>query len=1780
METDNGFVDVGGDEAASSRPEAGMRAMHRALSVEDFAERASKIIDVKGVCKPSVFNGEDQLWPEWRYRMENLFKLIGTLEFVKASLTMEERALQHSAIPERAEGASKFTHGILVATTSGKALTTVKLAGENGFVAWKRLVELFEPRRALRYTSMLRGLLNPQWSDKKDFMTQWAEWERDIEEYEQASGEIFPDSTRCATVFQWAPKSIQECLRNCTVDCMASYRTLTEQLRMHLFRQQSFTATGQIQSGSGSADGPIPMDVGSAVAWFLGKGKGKDKGKGKGFGKGKDLAKGKGKGGQLCRNCGKPGHYARDCWQKASGKGKDSSVCNRCGKSGHWARDCRVNEGGKGVGGGYVGSKGGGKKGKEKGKGQSRWFEGNCLKCGTYGHRKQDCWKLFGADALDGDEQQQHPLQSEQDFGGQQEETKGVRVIRIPEEEEWPCFGAGEADEDDDEKVFAAAVGGGCRLMLVDSGAFEHVCPLNFGDGLKVGIPRRIVAADGKEISYHGVREVKFNVWNKDPTKARFVVADVTRPILSVGSLNRQGIKVNFDGDRSILQTPSRTYQLLCHRNLFYLPVKVLESSGCDEEMKEALDRIGESRGSEASEDSDEDLPSLVESDSDGDDMAEDDMEVNAGEEEVADEEMDAGSDTEEEDAPWKLQRTPEQGEEAETRKVKLAPTARCPSQREWDRHQALHVPYARWCKLCVKTRAKERKHAKIKAERIGDTPLIELDFSFLKMAEQEKLKPILIGCHVQSSAGLAVQLKTKSAADPRAMKAILQFLEYLGIHGKVILRVDPETTMHQIAQQVARRRGEENTFIETTVKRSYGSIGAADHFAQEVVGLTRTLVGAVKASWGKVVNTRSALLPWAVRHATWLLNTFQPRGRQRGRSSYEVLRGKKYGGEIFRFAEPVMVRRPGATGFPKLRERWEEGLWLGKSLDTDGHLVGGGEGIIISRSIVPLVEKNEVIYDRMDWTPWGKATEEILPGDEEAPKPRERRRYTRGEEVRGERDEQPRKRARRTRRILKEQVRRRIFGKRPPTSSAEKPIIKQRRSSEKTEPAVEDVPMDQEEAGQAQTFMEDEKDEVQFTQTKPPWIDPENGQPLDKDQVETGMQRERLNFRRFKVKQEVPYSEYEEALRSGKKVVLERAGWVLRQKREGVVRARLVATQISDKSDPDSYYCPTPKQMSHRLVMTRAFKRGWKCIPGDVTTAFLQADLLLDDDTVVFIIPPETETGGRKVLWKVSKAVYGLRASPKYFNVHFGKVVCSLGWRRTKCEPQLFYNPRFKGALMSVHTDDILATASNRDMPILQAEIQKVLQLRWEEPLGEQWQKFLGVEWQLTSKGIKCRVPRKYVETLLEEWQMGKCKTVGTPMVKTKETAELEQPVDQATHRRYRRAVGKLMWLMSWRPEMNFTTNKLSRKSAGPNVGDMQKLKRCLRFLRGHDFVTFDLTNFGNRNGCNEDDRIYVWVDSDWSAPRSTSGWVIVWKGTVMQTSTKTQATPAQSSAEAEVVAANEAAKEAVWLLNILEELEERKHKIVLFCDASAAVSFMKRKGVGRIKHLALRELWIQEQVEAGKIQVEKVATSENIADMFTKPLPEQSFRMFAWKLGVQTANQEELHVIGDGSESQKDVTMEEPRGPRERAAALRGEGTRTTYGTQNPQLTNQELHRQQVEVKRAPKPKRKSKEKATEKLEQRQEAGSSSQLSMERVPVNISVQVHQTGGQGGSESGRMEGTLPETVAPVEVQQLEYIAFLLRRRGKEEAEIQFVLSQVTSKQEAFLLITNLVANE
>ena len=84
------------------------------------------------------------------------------------------------------------------------------------------------------------------------------------------------------------------------------------------------------------------------------------------------------------------------------------------------------------------------------------------------------------------------------------------------------------------------------------------------------------------------------------------------------------------------------------------------------------------------------------------------------------------------------------------------------------------------------------------------------------------------------------------------------------------------------------------------------------------------------------------------------------------------------------------------------------------------------------------------------------------------------------------------------------------------------------------------------------------------------------------------------------------------------------------------------------------------------------------------------------------------------------------------------------------------------------------------------------------------------------------------------------------------------------------------------------------------------------------------------------------------------------------------------------------EAVTRAKGLLNLAVELgfRELSNVVHLGTDSSAAKSFVCRRGLGRMRHLEIKDLWLQKEVREGKVEVCKIPGEENPADLMTKVL------------------------------------------------------------------------------------------------------------------------------------------------------------------------------------------------
>ena len=129
----------------------------------------------------------------------------------------------------------------------------------------------------------------------------------------------------------------------------------------------------------------------------------------------------------------------------------------------------------------------------------------------------------------------------------------------------------------------------------------------------------------------------------------------------------------------------------------------------------------------------------------------------------------------------------------------------------------------------------------------------------------------------------------------------------------------------------------------------------------------------------------------------------------------------------------------------------------------------------------------------------------------------------------------------------------------------------------------------------------------------------------------------------------------------------------------------------------------------------------------------------------------------------------------------------------------------------------------------------------------------------------------------------------------------------------------------------------------------------------------------------------------------RSICGWITCFAGNEKSAKTKKQSNIALSSTEAEYISITMAVQELLWLMNILEELKIKFNTPTIYSDNQPAIKISQSAAIkGRTRHINVKLQFVKELLKENKIILKYVETEENIADLFTKALPEKRFKKF----------------------------------------------------------------------------------------------------------------------------------------------------------------------------------------
>ncbi len=477
--------------------------------------------------------------------------------------------------------------------------------------------------------------------------------------------------------------------------------------------------------------------------------------------------------------------------------------------------------------------------------------------------------------------------------------------------------------------------------------------------------------------------------------------------------------------------------------------------------------------------------------------------------------------------------------------------------------------------------------------------------------------------------------------------------------------------------------------------------------------------------------------------------------------------------------------------------------------------------------------------------------------------------------------------------------------------------------------------------------------------------------------------------------------------------------------------KARFCARGDLQKEGIDFFetYAPVVQWSTIRLLLSTVLTEKWTTRQVDYTNAFAQAELHEE----VYVEFPRLfgpPSGEDRVL-ELKKSLYGLRQAPRTF---FEKLKAGLeerGWTQSVVDPCLFLK---KGMMCVIYVDDtIFASANVADIDaeihalgIASNEQRHTFSLRDEGQvnafLGIQIQQISPNEFELTQTGL--------IDKVLAATNLTNCNGCETPTLMDPLHADLSG-APFAESWRYDSVIGMLMYLSgNSRPDIAYAVHQAARFTHQPRASHAAGVKRILRYLQKTKRKGLLLKPHL------DDHRVDCYVDADFGglfsvedkqqpiSVKSRTGYVIMYRHAPLLWVSKMQTQVALSTMEAEYIALSQSMRDLIPIRAILHEilslvfglqpsityhshsrifedvtLGTSRHVLpqsTVYEDNDACLNFARMpKLTPRTKHIGVPYHWFRSQVENLSIHIERVDTSNQLADQFTKGLSAESFRL-----------------------------------------------------------------------------------------------------------------------------------------------------------------------------------------
>ncbi|GJU69833.1 putative ribonuclease H-like domain-containing protein [Tanacetum coccineum] len=466
--------------------------------------------------------------------------------------------------------------------------------------------------------------------------------------------------------------------------------------------------------------------------------------------------------------------------------------------------------------------------------------------------------------------------------------------------------------------------------------------------------------------------------------------------------------------------------------------------------------------------------------------------------------------------------------------------------------------------------------------------------------------------------------------------------------------------------------------------------------------------------------------------------------------------------------------------------------------------------------------------------------------------------------------------------------------------------------------------------------------------------------QALQDESWVEAMQEELLQFKLQKVwvLVDLPY---------GKKVIGTK--WVFRNKRDerSIVvknKARLVAQGFRQEEgiDYDEVFAPVARIEAIRLFLAFASYMGFTVYQMDVKSAFLYGTI--EEEVYVHQPPGFVDPAHPNKVYKVIKALYGLHQAPRAWYETLSSFLMENGFRRGTIDKTLFIKKKKSDImLVQVYVDDIIFGSTKKSMC---TEFEDCMHKRFQMSSMGELTFFLGLQVKQQPDGIFISQD-KYVADILKKFDFLSIRTSTTPIESNKPLVKDEDGIDVDVHV-YRCMIGSLMYLIALRPDIMFAVYACARFQVTLKASHLNVVNRIFRYLKHQPKLglwyprdlPFELEAYL--------DSVYGGASLD---KKSTTGGCQFLGRRLISWQCKKQTIVANSTIEAEYVA-------------------------VANCCGQNPVAH------SRTKHIEIRFHFIRDCYEKRLIEVIKIHTDSNVADLLTKGFDVTRFNFLVVSIGL----------------------------------------------------------------------------------------------------------------------------------------------------------------------------------